>query len=233
MALAIADLLTRNVMTVPHEVTLSACANQMAEHAISCLIVVSEHKPVGISTESDLVHAGSRQLDIETTLVSSLITGDPVSIDSNRNVYDAFEFLVDRHIRHLLVVDDQGHLEGLVTFTDILKAVSFDDVLKAKQAAEEMNRDVASIEPEASVLDALELMDRMAISCLIINKNDQAFGIFTERDAARLVAQRLSLHETSIHEVMTSPIKTMPETVSLLEVSVCMRESGIRAHGYR
>ncbi|NWF35671.1 PAS domain S-box protein [Mariprofundus sp. KV] len=229
MTLTIADIITHNVITVSPETTLSAAAHLMASHKISCLVVVTDAgKPSGIITESDLVHAGSQQRDVDKTLVSEMIRHGPVTVESNQNVYEAFDFLAEHHIRHLLVVDDHGKLEGLVTFTDILRAVSYDDFLKAKPVADAMSRNVATVDAEASVLDALSLMHDRSISCVVISSGDRAVGIFTERDAARLVAERVDLAEITVSEVMTSPIKTMLGSASLLEASVTMRESGIR-----
>ncbi|MGK7907000.1 MAG: CBS domain-containing protein [Synechococcus sp.] len=47
-------------------------------------------------------------------------------------------------------------------------------------------------------------------SCALVVKDGQPIGIFTERDIVRLTAQQLSLSETSIGEVMTQPVTTLP-----------------------
>jgi len=228
MMLTVADILTRNVISVSPETTLNETAILMAKHKISCLIVVSDTNVAGIITESDLVRAGSLQLDLQVTIVGELISHSPITVALDQNVYEAFDFLIEHHIRHLVVVGPEGRLEGLVTFTDILKAVAFDDYLKAKLVVDEMSRNVATLDEQASVLDALNVMNRLGISCVIINRNGRATGIFTERDVADLMADQVDSTAVRLVEVMVSPLRTMHETASLLEVSIAMREAGIR-----
>ena len=47
-------------------------------------------------------------------------------------------------------------------------------------------------------------------SCALVVKEQRPIGIFTERDIVRLTAQQLTLSESSIDEVMTQPVITLP-----------------------
>ncbi|WP_018293697.1 PAS domain S-box protein [Mariprofundus ferrooxydans] len=225
----IADILSRQVSTVSPDMTMAAAAVMMAEKSTSCLVAVRDGKPEGILTEADLVRASSLQVDVDTTPVSMFISQPPVTINSNQNVYNIFDLLVDHHVRHLVVVGQNGLLEGVITLTDIIKSVSFDDYLKAKRVADEMSKAVVTIGPQSSVLDAMTTMSRCGISCIVINSPEgRAAGIFTERDAARMIAEHVDLESTSVGDVMSSPLNVLPLSASLLEASVAMREADIR-----
>jgi len=226
--LTIADILTRDVIRVSPGTSLASAASLMAKYKISCLIIADGAKPTGIITESDLVRAGSQHINVDEKSVGDFISHRPVTVEINQNVYEAFDFLIEHHIRHLVVVAANGDLEGLVTFTDVIRAAAFDDYLKAKAVVDEMSRNVATVEPDVSVLDVLALMDRLTISCVIINEKGCSIGIYTERDAASHIAGRQDLASLRVGDVMTSPIKTLAEQATLLEASICMRDTGIR-----
>jgi CBS domain-containing protein len=77
------------------------------------------------------------------------------------------------------------------------------DLLKSK------TKELWTILPEASVLDALKLMAEKEIGALmVVDKKDKVFGIMTERDYARKIALKgkKSL-DTRVKEIMTPAAK--------------------------
>jgi CBS domain-containing protein len=73
------------------------------------------------------------------------------------------------------------------------------DLLKSKA------KELWTILPEASVLDALKLMAEKEIGALmVVDKKDKVVGIITERDYARkIILKGKKSLETSVKEVMT------------------------------
>jgi len=70
--------------------------------------------------------------------------------------------------------------------------------------------------PEASILDALELMAEKGIGALLVMKDGKPVGIFSERDFARVVARENKLDlRLPVSTVMTTELfcVTMDETV--------------------
>ena len=74
-------------------------------------------------------------------------------------------------------------------------------------------REVHSIEPEASALEALEQMVRHNVGSLVVAHGGDPVGIFTERDfLRRVVLTNLDARATSVRAVMTERlICTDPE----------------------
>jgi len=70
-----------------------------------------------------------------------------------------------------------------------------------------MVEDVVTVEAEASVKKAVELMNEHEIGCLIVVKDSEAVGIVTERDMLRrvLVGSK-DPEKTKVQEVMSTPI---------------------------
>ena len=88
---------------------------------------------------------------------------------------------------------------------------------------------VASLLPQATVLQAARLMNDWHIgSVLVVDKNRLA-GIFTERDVLRrIVAEQRSPARTKLSSVMTTPVACAAGHTPLAEIGKVMREKRIR-----
>lgn len=98
------------------------------------------------------------------------------------------------------------------------------DILKSKP-----NPAVYSIEPAASVYDALQLMSDKSIGALLVMEGGQVTGIVTERDYARKIAlMSRASKETRVSEIMTSQVMYVPPDQSSEECMALMTENRIR-----
>lgn len=70
-------------------------------------------------------------------------------------------------------------------------------------------RNVISIEPEATVLDAIKLMGVKSIGALVVMSGDELKGIVSERDYARKVIIKGRASDTTpVADIMTSDVVT-------------------------
>ena len=89
--------------------------------------------------------------------------------------------------------------------------------------------ELASLDPNASVLDAAKLMNERHIGSVLVIENDRVVGIFTERDVMRrVVAEQLNPATTQLADVMTSPVACGSNHTSLNELRNVMRQRKIR-----
>ncbi len=89
--------------------------------------------------------------------------------------------------------------------------------------------DVYSIDPEATVLDALKRLEEKNVGALIVMKGEKLVGIFSERDyARRMILHGRSSRETAVREVMTSQVFTIPPDATAGECMVHMTDRHIR-----
>lgn len=88
---------------------------------------------------------------------------------------------------------------------------------------------VWSIGPEASVFKALELMAIKNIGALLVMKDDELVGIFSERDYARkLILKGKSSKDTLISELMTKNVITVNPNTTMRDCMVIMSKKHIR-----
>ncbi len=93
-----------------------------------------------------------------------------------------------------------------------------------------MNDLVVFIEPDATVSEALALMRRRYINSLITKKTQEnpEYGILTSTDVSdKIVAHELNPSETKVRDIMTSPLITIHQDMTLKECAQIMSEHHI------
>ncbi|MES9946977.1 MAG: CBS domain-containing protein [Candidatus Thiodiazotropha sp.] len=88
---------------------------------------------------------------------------------------------------------------------------------------------VETIEPNASVFDALKLMADKGIGSLVVIENEKVAGLFSERDYARnIILKGRTSKETQVKEIMTSQVVVINPGQTPEECMAIMTEKRIR-----
>jgi len=89
--------------------------------------------------------------------------------------------------------------------------------------------DIHSIDPDATVLDALRLLEQKNIGALLVMRGGVLWGIFSERDyARRMILHGRSSKETQVREVMTPDVFVISPDTTSGECMVHMTDRHIR-----
>jgi CBS domain-containing protein len=88
-----------------------------------------------------------------------------------------------------------------------------------------VDRRLVSIGPEATVGQTAAHMREYRVSCILVDAEER--GIVTDRDLRNRVLAEGRGPETPVVEVMSAPLKTLPEEASLLEALLFLSEQGI------
>ena len=76
-----------------------------------------------------------------------------------------------------------------------------------KDVLQEKGNDIWSIDPEASVFEAIDLMAQKEVGALLVLKNEKLIGIISERDYTRkVILKGRESKKTRIKSIMTSPV---------------------------
>jgi CBS-domain-containing membrane protein len=152
LELKAADIMSRDVITVPQQMSLQAAACLLAQAHVSGAPVVDEYgRCVGVLSATDLVHwvgrgeqAAKRRLDrasryfccdwevvslksLPPDAVSRHMTTDLVTAGPDTGITELARWMRDAHIHRIVVTDDQGRPVGIVTSMDVLAAVAAED----------------------------------------------------------------------------------------------------------
>lgn len=111
----------RPLVSGGRKMTVRAACCLMAEKKIGALLVVEADEIAGIFTERDALNkvlAGG--LDPDSTLLESVMVGQPLTIRSDKPLAYALHMMADGGFRHVPVVDQDGSPVGMVSSRDAL-----------------------------------------------------------------------------------------------------------------
>lgn len=125
----------------------------------------------------------------QNLLVEEFMTTDLFTAHKN----DILEYVAEKmdwkKIRYMPVEDDKGKLNGLITSRILLrhsslksKEITKNSKSKSLTVKDVMVTDPITIAPEATILDAMNLMEKNKIGCLPVLKDKRLVGIITENN---------------------------------------------------
>ena len=120
----IGNYMSSPVLSIDSELTVQEGAQQMHARKVGALLVRKGEKYVGILTESDLTRkVVAKGLNLETTMVSAVMTQPIFTMDRYMPVEEAEEFMKNRKIRHLAVTEADD-IVGMLSVKDLVSCYS-------------------------------------------------------------------------------------------------------------
>lgn len=117
----LAVMMTRAILTIGPDATLTEAARLMRDAQVGALLVVHEGAYLGVVSETDLVRkAMAQELDPAQAPVKTVMTSPLITMESDRSAHDASDLMADRGIRHLAVTQD-GQIVGMISVRDLLR----------------------------------------------------------------------------------------------------------------
>lgn len=102
--------------------TVLSAVRTMAEHDVGAVLVREASRPLGIFTERDLMLRVVRaQRDSSTTAVSAVMTSPVLTLQADVKPTRALAFMLERHIRHLPIVDAGGDVIGMLSMRQLMR----------------------------------------------------------------------------------------------------------------
>lgn len=224
----IGELASRPVISVEAETPVIEALKLMSARRISCIVVLLNAEPVGILTERDVVFAANWVIGQPSLLIREVMSKPVLTAPPELTVTDAYRLFRENGIRHLVVLGERMELAGIFTQTDLVRAFKGKIFAATRDVTTLMSRTVWKVAPDATARYALSLMASHAISGVVVAEGTRPVGVFSERDAVRLVAAGTDLASLSVGAVMTSPIITIPPSAAPDHAIDLMRNHEVR-----
>jgi CBS domain-containing protein len=124
--------------------------------------------------------------ETEATPFVASVMHAAVTCKENEPVKDIAERIVTRSVNHIVMVDENGKLGGIVTSWDVTRAVA----QGKKTLGEIVTRRVITAKPEEPLETAAKRMAKHNISALpVIDVEQKVLGIITAEDVAKLLGR--------------------------------------------
>jgi CBS domain-containing protein len=116
----VGDIMTNKPVTASRDMSLKDAALLLTKENVNSLLIVENNQPVGIVTDEDIVRkCVASGLDSRKLKVKDVASTELITINADKDVYDAMSLMREHNIRQLPVVDKE--LLGFLTIKDILK----------------------------------------------------------------------------------------------------------------
>jgi CBS domain-containing protein len=132
--------------------------------------------------------------------VGQFMSTDLFTLRPNDLVDLAASLMEWRHIRHVPVEDENGHLIGLVTHRGLLRLLSRSSTAPdgaSMTVREIMKPNPTSVTSATPTLEAIEIMRRSGIGCLPVVDDNRLVGIVTSYDFLTATANLFKRHLTA------------------------------------
>ena len=149
----VADVMTTQVIHAPPATSVLRLTQLMAEHQVSCVVIVEERAgegnqqarndgrgesesksppslliPVGIVTERDIVRYQTLGLDLEQTQVQVVMSAPLVPVHPEDSLWTVNQEMQRRNIRRFVIMGQQGQLKGIITQTSLLRTLDITEM---------------------------------------------------------------------------------------------------------
>jgi CBS domain-containing protein len=144
-----------------------------------------------LQLEGDPVHTwplatydpGSSELLMGLKRVAQIMTTDVFSLHPEDVLELAASMMDWEHLRRVPVEDDEGRLVGLLTQRGLLRLLVKGNVQGPVAVSDVMRADPITVAPEATILEAIQLMRERNVGCLpVVEEGNRLVGIVTEYD---------------------------------------------------
>lgn len=156
MTTPLGDLIKQAPVWVAPETSTRAALEKMAELRIGCMVVCDDaQQPVGILTQSDLLPRVVLPAFNLARPIAEIMTPAPRTLPASASAYDAALDMATHGVRHLLVIDGEGRLAGVVSERDLfsLQRIS----LRQIRASIETAADIEALQRAATDIRQLAL----------------------------------------------------------------------------
>ena len=211
----IKDIMSKNLITLTADRTVSECASLMKQNKISSVVIVNDDYTLdGIITKTDLV-SFFLMIDSASLKASKIMTKKIITASPNDSIFEVQSILLNHKIGRVVVAKNQVPV-GIITYRDFIPAKLLDlqrDFIEPEERTEVfwspyindlnishpsylltftandiMSKNIVHVEPTDPVYTCAIIMIRHGISGLPVVKNKKLVGIITKSDLVNILA---------------------------------------------
>ncbi len=127
------EWMAKNPIVIDENTSIMKATQIMKEHGIRRIPVVRDNKLIGIISDRDIKEAApskATSLDVHELYyllseikVKDIMTPNPVTLKENDSVEKAAVIMLENRISGMPVIDDEHHVIGIITQTDVFKVM--------------------------------------------------------------------------------------------------------------
>jgi len=118
----VADFMSKRVITSGPEDHVSQIASSMQRHNVGSVVIMKNRRIIGILTERDFVRIVEKVgMLLKEDQAKHFMAKPVVTVQSDTSLTDAMKLMQAHHIRHLIVLDKNLRMIGMISARDVMK----------------------------------------------------------------------------------------------------------------
>jgi diguanylate cyclase (GGDEF)-like protein/PAS domain S-box-containing protein len=200
------SVFSRKLLVLPGSMLAPEAIKRMRQEGFDAVVVEDGQQGLGIVTERDVVRLIGSGQPIRT--VGELAVFPLISISADSSLYQARKRFSEKRVRHLGVVDDDGTLQGLISFADILADIESQYVSELEDALKERDERLArhsllAAKVFETTFDAIFITNAEQL----IESVNPAFTMITGFEAHEVIGKKPSIlssgrHDSAFYQVL-------------------------------
>ncbi len=161
------------VTVYENEATVNTIKLMKYKNVDSVIIADTNNNPVGIFTTKDFLNIMQQDGDLSKP-VKTYMSSPIQTVNYDILIFDAIEYIKEKHFKRLVVTDSTGSIKGVITQTELLRLVNnkWLDIIKQKglelsKVNQDLLKKTASLEEKASKDFLTQLYNRRKFDALI------------------------------------------------------------------
>lgn len=203
------DVLATNNVSLSKDATIHDAVNLLGQSSEEAVVIVDSQsqKPICIFTERDLVKVLTNKINLNKKIVD-ITSRSLITVNQNRSIEYALSVLTDNNIRRVVAVDNDDKFIGIASQKHIVKYIEEEsfktNLLVSNIISQKLN--LITVNKNSTIEEAVSLMALHQISSVVVlDDNDSALGLFTEKDVVLLANRNM-------------PLNTKLETVNIVHL---------------
>ncbi len=122
-------VMARNLVTVDKQMTVQEVAKVMESKEVGSVLVLDKEggEIAGIVTERDIVKkVVAKGVDGSSYMVKGIMSSPLLTIDSNKTIFEAGDYMDQKKVRHLAVTES-GKVVGVISVRDLINPSQYDE----------------------------------------------------------------------------------------------------------
>jgi CBS-domain-containing membrane protein len=214
--LQVRDVMRRDVASVPVDATARAATEMLVGREYRALPVVDDRgRVVGVVSSGDLVNRAGLEARMEllsamsedarksfiehvsAKVVGDVMTPEPATVRTTDTVATATHLMAERRIKRVPVVDADGRLAGILSRSDVLRAVGETFPREAGSGAEHagamavgdlMRSDAPVVRSESDLATLLDVVISTRLNrAVVVDDQNRVVGVVSDADVLRSV----------------------------------------------
>ncbi|MDP3118907.1 MAG: EAL domain-containing protein [Sulfuricurvum sp.] len=220
-------LLTQKTAQLSPTNTIEEASRYMyQDHVSSVIIVNKENHPIGIFTEHDILKSIAR-LFPKTTPLCEVMSKNLFMLNGSVYFNDAYLIMQSKGYRHVIVVDNNETLMGVVSEGDFIRQIGFIELPIIKVAEDIMKEAPLMINNDTLIINAAKMMNERHCDYAIVMDELIPIGLLRERDIAHYYLKEDFCENETVKKLIQEDLVFIAPSVSIKEAVAMMEEHGI------